>query len=124
MSYILFAEDDPVSQTLIKEMLELMGYAVRVTNNGDDALRMALAERPRLLLLDVLMPRRSGLEVTREVKLHYRDADVIPYIILITALGSLQDIEQGKIYGADDYIIKPFSPEALRTKVRAAMGDL
>ncbi len=121
MSYILFAEDDPVSQTLIKEMLELMGYDVRVTNNGDDALKMALAERPRLLLLDVLMPRRSGLEVTRDVKLHYRENT--PYVILITALGSLQDIEQGKIYGADDYIIKPFSPEALRAKVRAAMAD-
>lgn len=120
MGHILFAEDDAVSQNLIREMLEIMGYEVRVTNNGDDALAMALEERPKLLLLDVLMPKRSGLEVTRAVKLHY--GENAPYVILITALGSLQDIEQGRIYGADDYIIKPFSPEALRQKVRSAMG--
>lgn len=121
MSYILFAEDDKVSQTLIHEMLELMGYEIRVTNNGVDAQSMALEERPALMLLDVLMPLRSGLDVTQAVKAHY--GDNAPYVILISALGSLQDIEQGKLSGADDYIIKPFSPEALREKVRTAMKN-
>lgn len=119
MSYILFAEDDKVSQTLIREMLELMGYEIRVTNNGVDAQQMALDERPALMLLDVLMPLRSGLDVTQAVKAHY--GEDAPYVILISALGSLQDIEQGKLAGADDYIIKPFSPETLREKVRTAM---
>lgn len=119
MGYILFAEDDMVSQTLIREMLQLMGYEIRVTNNGVDAQVMALEERPTLMLLDVLMPLRSGLEVTQTIKAHY--GEDAPYVILITALGSLQDIEQGRLSGADDYIIKPFSPDVLREKVRTAM---
>jgi two-component system phosphate regulon response regulator PhoB len=121
VSYILFAEDDLVSQELIQEMLTLSGYTVEVTNNGVDALAIALERKPQLILLDVMMPLKSGLEVTRAVKTHY--GDEAPPIILITALGSLDDIEQGRLAGADDYIIKPFSPEILRNKVRAATKE-
>ncbi len=120
MGYILFAEDDLVSQELILEMLRLQGYDVRVTNNGADALSMALEEKPQLILLDVMMPRKSGLEVTRSVKAHY--GDDAPPIILITALGGLDDIEQGRLAGADSYIIKPFSPQSLRDKVQEALA--
>ena len=93
---------------------------MRAVNNGRDALTMALAERPALLLLDVMMPGLSGLDVTRQVKAHY--APDAPPIILITALGSWQDVEQGKLAGADEYIIKPFAPDALTSKIRTALA--
>jgi CheY-like chemotaxis protein len=120
VGYILFAEDDAMSQRLVREMIEVLGYEVRVADNGADALAMALAERPALMLLDVLMPARSGLEVTRAVRQHYGPQS--PTIILITALGSLQDVEQGKLSGADGYIIKPFSASEFKEIVRQVMA--
>ncbi len=119
MVNILFAEDDRASLDLIKETLEIQGYTVHPATNGQDALQLALRERPDLLLLDVMMPLKSGLEVTRAVKAHY--APDAPPVILITALGSWEDIERGRLAGADDYIIKPFDPEVLMSKIRAAL---
>ena len=120
VGYILLAEDDRDSLNLIQDALEAQGFVVRAVNNGQAALTMALAERPALLLLDVMMPGLSGLDVTRSVKAHYMpDA---PPIILITALGSWQDVEQGKLAGADEYIIKPFAPDALTSKIRTALA--
>lgn len=120
VSYILLAEDDKASLNLIQEALLAQGFTVRAVNNGQAALTTALAERPDLLLLDIMMPGLSGLEVTREVKDHYKpDA---PPVILITALGSWQDIEQGKLAGADEYIIKPFAPDALTSKIRTILA--
>ena len=120
MGYILLAEDDRDLLNLIQDALEAQGFEVRAVNNGQDALTMALAERPALLLLDVMMPGLSGLDVTRHVKDHY--APDAPPIILITALGSWQDVEQGKLAGADEYIIKPFAPDALTSKIRTALA--
>ena len=120
VSYILLAEDDKDSLKLIQETLEAQGFSVRAVNNGRAALDLALAERPDLLLLDIMMPGLSGLEVTRKVKDHY--APDAPPVILITALGSWQDVEQGKLAGADEYIIKPFAPDALTSKIRAALA--
>jgi DNA-binding response OmpR family regulator len=120
VSYILFAEDDQISLELIQEMLEVQGFTVETANNGVDALAIALDKKPSLLLLDIMMPLKSGLQVTQAVKAHY--GDDAPPVILITALGSLEDIEQGRLAGADDYIIKPFSPEVLHQKIDAALG--
>ena len=121
MTYILFAEDDAASQQLIQDTLEAQGYRVRSVSNGIDALTMALADKPGLVLLDVMMPGKNGLEVTRAIKEHY--GEDAPPVILITALGSLDNIEQGRLAGADDYITKPFSPEVLSKKVVAALGE-
>lgn len=117
VGYILFAEDNAILQEIVIEILELQGYTVQAASNGTDALAIALADKPDLMLLDVRMPYKSGLEVTLAIKTHY--GDEAPPIILMTALGTLDDIEQGRLSGADDYIIKPFSPEALHEKMLA-----
>ena len=119
MSVILVAEDEPHILLLIQRKLEAAGYTVLTTTNGDDALKMALQERPDLLLLDIMLPGREGLEICREVKQSLgKDA---PPVILISALGQQIDVEAGIAAGADDYIIKPFSPRLLLEHIQSAL---
>ncbi len=120
--YILIAEDDLDSRQLIADLLEVLGYAIRVAEDGQVALDMALAEKPRLLLLDVAMPVKSGLDVTRQIRAHYGDA--APPIFLMSAYGQRTDVEDGLLAGANDYLTKPFSPVELLDKVRAAMEQM
>ncbi|MBN1964035.1 MAG: response regulator [Anaerolineae bacterium] len=117
MTYILLAEDDPTSLEIVRDILEAQGYRLRTARDGNAALALALDERPALVVADVMMPKISGLELIRQLKQHYESAP--PPVILISALGTLNDIERGREVGADDYIIKPFSPEVLSAKVRA-----
>lgn len=119
MSRILVAEDEPHILLLIQRKLETAGHTVATATNGDDALEMALRDRPDLLLLDILMPGREGLDVCKEVKTAYGDS--APPVIIISALGQQLDVEAGISTGADDYIIKPFSPRALLERVEAAL---
>jgi DNA-binding response OmpR family regulator len=119
MSLILVAEDEPHILLLIQRKLEAAGYSVITTMNGNDALAIALSEKPDLLLLDIMLPGREGLEVCREVKLAFGpDA---PPVILISALGQQIDVEAGIAAGADDYIIKPFSPRLLLERIQVAL---
>jgi two-component system alkaline phosphatase synthesis response regulator PhoP len=119
MSLILVAEDEPHILLLIQRKLEAAGYTVITTTNGDDALKLALQEKPDLLLLDIMLPGREGLEICREVKQALgQDA---PPVILISALGQQIDVEAGIAAGADDYIIKPFSPRLLLEHIQAAL---
>ncbi|GAB4573664.1 MAG: hypothetical protein Kow0077_16760 [Anaerolineae bacterium] len=121
MGYILLVEDDKLSRQLLKDLLATQGYEVREANDGMEALQHAQAEKPALILMDVMMPRVSGLDVAKQIIDYYRDNP--PYLIFISALGSVQDIEQGKLAGASDYIVKPFSPDALLAKIKKAMTD-
>lgn len=119
MSRILVAEDEPHILLLIQRKLESAGHTVIATGDGNDALEMALGSRPDLLLLDIMLPGREGLEVCAEVKAAYGlDA---PPVILISALGQQNDVEAGMAAGADDYIIKPFSPRVLLERVEQAL---
>ncbi len=116
MTYSLVAEDDPYIQLLVRRKLEGAGYEVRATPDGDAALSMALDCPPRLLLLDVMLPGRTGLEICQEIKARYGgDA---PPIIIISARGQQSDVEAGDRAGADDYLIKPFSPKDLLDHVQ------
>jgi len=119
MSHILVAEDEPHILLLIQRKLETAGHLVATATNGDDALAMALRDRPDLLLLDILMPGREGLEVCKAIKTAYGAS--APPVIIISALGQQLDVEAGVSAGADDYIIKPFSPRALLERVEAAL---
>lgn len=119
MSLILVAEDEPHILLLIQRKLESAGYSVVTTMNGDEALELALRDKPDLILLDIMLPGREGLEICREVKQHYgSDA---PPVILISALGQQIDVEAGIAAGADDYIIKPFSPRVLLERIQSAL---
>ncbi|HYM10227.1 MAG TPA: response regulator [Bryobacterales bacterium] len=91
------------------------GYAVVTAEDGEQALRVAQAEKPDLMLLDVMMPKKNGFEVCGALK-----ADPLThgiYIILLTSMGQERDAEQGYQSGADEYMTKPFSPRSLRKKL-------
>ena len=120
MSTILLVEDDPDIRHLVSYKLGKGGMTVIGVADGVAALREARAHPPDLVLLDVRMPRMSGIEVCRELRAGPLTADVP--IILLTARARPQDLEQGYAAGATDYIVKPFSPRELLERVEAALA--
>ena len=116
----LVADDDPDILALVRFRLEREGYEVLSAPDGETALDLALARTPDLALLDVMMPRLDGYEVTRRLREH-GPTTTIP-IILLTARVQEPDLERGFEAGADDYVTKPFSPQALGERVQAALG--
>jgi DNA-binding response OmpR family regulator len=117
---VLVADDDPDILALVRFRLERDGYEVLSAPDGEAALDLALARTPDLALLDVMMPRLDGYEVTRRLRQH-GPTTTIP-IILLTARVQEPDVELGIEAGADDYVTKPFSPQALGARVQAALG--
>ncbi|UQU62904.1 response regulator [Couchioplanes caeruleus] len=120
MSTILLVEDDPDIRHLVAYKLVKGGLTVIGVADGVAALREARAHPPDLVLLDVRMPRMSGIEVCRELRAGPLTADVP--IILLTARARPQDLEQGYAAGATDYVVKPFSPRELLERVEAALA--
>ena len=117
---MLAADDDPDILALVRFRLERDGYEVLSAPDGETALELALARTPDLALLDVMMPRLDGCEVTRRLREH-GPTTAIP-IILLTARVQEPDVRRGFEAGADDYVTKPFSPQALAERVQAALG--
>ena len=117
---VLVADDDPDILALVRFRLERDGYEVLSAPDGETALDLALARTPDLALLDVMMPRLDGYEVTRRLRRH-GPTTAIP-IILLTARVQEPDVALGIEAGADDYVTKPFSPQALGARVQAALG--
>jgi DNA-binding response OmpR family regulator len=117
---VLVADDDPDILALVRFRLERDGYEVLSAPDGETALDLALARTPDLAVLDVMMPRLDGYEVTRRLREH-GPTTTIP-IILLTARVQEPDLERGFEAGADDYVTKPFSPQALGERVQAALG--
>jgi DNA-binding response OmpR family regulator len=115
MSYVLVAEDDPHIQLMIQRKLELAGYKTRVTANGNEALKMALEDIPSILLLDIMLPGTNGLEVCKLVKEGLGAS--APPIIIVSAKGDPGDVRAGEEAGANDYVIKPFSPGELLRRI-------
>jgi DNA-binding response OmpR family regulator len=118
---ILIADDDEDILELVRLRLSRSGYDTVLARNGAEALTAAGAQIPDLALLDVSMPAMSGYEVTAALKADDATKD-IP-IILLTARAQTADVAKGFEAGADDYITKPFSPQALQIRVAAALGD-
>src|SRR5438034_5624107 len=110
MKKILIVDDQPAVRELVSVTLEIGPYQILTAENGDQALRMARAELPELMLLDVQMPGGSldGLDVCRMLKTDDRTKSI--YIIMLTAKGQDWDKQAGREVGADDYFVKPFSP--------------
>jgi DNA-binding response OmpR family regulator len=117
---VLAADDDEDILELITFRLERSGYTVVQARNGEDAWDLARAERPDLAVLDVMMPKLDGFELTRRLRAH-EPTKRMP-IILLTARSQEADVQQGFDAGADDYIRKPFSPQELRARVQAILG--
>ena len=115
---ILIADDDGLTRRLLHKTLEQAGYEVIVAENGCDALEcLSSRNRPRLALLDWMMPGLDGLEVCREVRRHSENPYI--YMILLTAKTSKEDVVRGLGAGADDYLTKPFDLEELKARLRS-----
>ena len=116
--YILVVEDDAAIVELLRYNLEVAGYEVAVCTDGDTALVAASERLPDLILLDWMLPGTSGLEVCRQLR--RRDTQAVP-VILLTARGEEADRVRGLDSGADDYVVKPFSPSELLARVKAVL---
>jgi DNA-binding response OmpR family regulator len=117
---VLVADDDPDILTLVRLRLEREGFAVVSATDGEAAWELALERRPDLAVLDVMMPRVDGYEVTRRLREH--DGTRSTPVILLTARVQEADLQRGIESGADDYVTKPFSPQELGRRVQAALG--
>jgi DNA-binding response OmpR family regulator len=108
---VLFADDDPGMRAIVLMNLEADGFDVTVVDDGDAALVEVERALPDLIVLDVMMPGRDGLEVLREIKSRAATAGVP--VVLLTAKAADSDIWDGWKSGADYYMTKPFDPEEL-----------
>ncbi len=115
---MLVAEDEADMARVLEYNLAQEGYEVLVVKRGDDALAMARERLPDLVLLDLMLPGISGLNVLRELKARAETAKV--GVIIVSALGSEDDIVLGLNLGADDYVVKPFRIRELLARVSAA----
>lgn len=114
---VLVADDDDDILQLVAFRLERAGYRILTASDGEQALQIALDEHPDLAVLDVMMPRLTGLEVTERLR---AQGERMP-IVLLTARVQEDDVARGFEAGADDYIKKPFSPQELRARVQAML---
>jgi two-component system phosphate regulon response regulator PhoB len=120
MATVLLAEDDADIRFLVTFKLEQAGHAVRGFGDGASALADARVHRPDLAVLDILMPGMSGLDVCRELRGDPATA-AVP-VIMLTAAAQEADIAAGFAAGADDYIVKPFSPRDFALRVKAVLA--
>src|ERR1700738_3144427 len=113
---ILVVDDDPMVATTVQRVLRPEGYKVDVALSGADALEQAGAQRPDLVVLDLMMPGLDGLEVCRQLR-----ADTNLPILMLTARSGTADRVRGLDTGADDYLVKPFAYAELLARVRALL---
>ncbi len=120
---ILIVDDEPHLRMLLHQTLEELedeGVELLTAANGEDALATIQSARPRLVFLDVMMPKLSGFDVCERAKKTLGLDDV--YIVLLTAKGQEFDRQKGIEVGADLYMTKPFDPDALLDKARSVLG--
>lgn len=113
---ILVADDEASIRRILETRLKMQGYDVVTAEDGEEAVEVYNKTNPDLVILDVMMPKMDGYGVTREIR---RTSDVP--IIILTALGDVSERITGLELGADDYVIKPFSPKELEARVKAVL---
>lgn len=109
---VLIADDSAFMRKVLKDILQNIGFTDFVeAENGNDALAKYKSEKPGLVLLDVIMPEKDGLQVLKEIGTQVK-------VMIISAVGQGSMIEEAKLYGAVDYIVKPFDKEAVEAKIK------
>ncbi|RDU22649.1 response regulator transcription factor [Anaerosacchariphilus polymeriproducens] len=116
MNTVLIADDNPQLLNILKTAAEKEGYGIILAEDGQAALEAFHNHRPQIILLDVMMPKLDGFQVCREI----RKESNVP-IIMITARGEDFEKIMGLEIGADDYIVKPFSPGEVMARIKAVM---
>ena len=113
---ILVVDDEASIRRILETRLKMVGYEVFTAADGEEAIEAYQKHNPDLVILDVMMPKMDGYGVTREI----RKTSETP-IIILTALGDVSERITGLELGADDYVIKPFSPKELEARVKAVL---
>lgn len=113
---ILVVDDEISIRQILETRLSIRGYEVILAANGEDALFLFRKEQPNLVILDLMLPKIDGYEVCSEI----RKESQVP-IIMLTALGDIGDRVMGLELGADDYVMKPFSPKELEARIRSVL---
>ena len=118
---ILVVDDEPNIVLSLEFLMKQAGFQVRTASDGEAALAAVAAERPDLVLLDVMMPRKNGYEVCQAIRANPDWQKV--RIIMLTAKGREVEREKGLALGADDYITKPFSTQEVVDRVRELLAE-
>ena len=117
---ILIADDEPNIVISLEYLMNRAGYEVSVARDGEEAIDAIRRERPALVLLDVMMPKKSGFEVCQELRAD--DALKGTLVLMLTAKGRDTDVDKGLGVGADAYMTKPFATKDLLAKVGEMLG--
>lgn len=118
---VLIAEDEPSIVTSLEFLMRKCGFDTRVASDGEEALSLLAVFRPHLVLLDIMLPRRSGLEVCEFIR---ADASLAgTRVLMLTAKGGQRDLDRGMSVGADDYVTKPFSTQDLVKRACSLLAE-
>ncbi len=117
---ILVVDDEPYVIRSLTFVLQKEGYDVSSAADGEEAMAKVRESKPRLMFLDVMMPKKNGYEVCQEIKNDSGLSDI--YIIMLTAKGQEADREKGLGLGANEFMTKPFSPARVIERVKELMG--
>ena len=117
---ILVVDDEPNIVRSLTYILMKEGYDVSTAEDGEQAMNMVRESKPHLMILDVMMPNKSGYDVCHEVKSDPELRDI--QVVMLTAMGQEGDREIGLSQGADEYFTKPFSPRVILSKVNELLG--
>ena len=118
---VLIADDEPNILISLEFLMKREGHQVLLARDGIEALALIRSERPALVLLDVMMPGKSGIEVCQAVRADEALAGTL--ILMLTAKGRDTDVAKGLGVGADGYVTKPFSTRELAQRVRGMLGQ-
>ena len=116
---ILIAEDEPAQAEMLRYNLNREGYRTIIATDGEEALLCIEEEEPDVVILDWMLPKASGIEVCRQLRNQGRTRQ-LP-ILMVTARGEEPDLTRGLDAGADDYLVKPFSPKEMIARMRAIL---
>jgi CheY-like chemotaxis protein len=122
MKKILIVDDQEEVRELVEVTMRGDGYELLQAATGQEAIDIARAEKPELIIMDIMMPGEiDGLEATRIIKSDPETSGCT--IVMLTAKGQKTDLEKGREAGADDYFVKPFSPLLLLKKIEEVLGE-
>ena len=118
---VLIAEDEPSIVTSLEFLMRKAGFETRAAADGEEALLLLGTFRPHLVLLDIMLPRRSGLDLCRLIRADPALSGT--RVLMLTAKGGQREVERGLAAGADDYITKPFSTQDLVERASDMLAD-
>jgi len=116
---VLIVEDDGPTRQVLRHVLDAAGFRCQLARDGEEGVRIALQRRPELILMDLSMPKLSGLEALAQIRQDYRSRSTP--VILLTANGRVDSIVEHLAAGADDYLVKPVAPAELVARVKLAL---